>query len=63
MKKGKMELTILSDYVMKHHMKSIENWREGSIKEVWEESDSICVRYESGNWWHYKIDGSNVVWW
>ena len=47
------------------HMKAFENWREGKVAEVWFDEDNIlCIKYESGNWWHYKLnDDNNLEWW
>lgn len=32
------------------------DWREGEPIEVFEADGLPCVRYESGNWWHYDIE-------
>lgn len=43
------------------HMRFFENWREGGIEKVWIDADgNICIRYESGKWWHYNERGE---WW
>lgn len=50
---------------MKAHKEAFEEWREGAISDVWRDEQGIlCIRYESGNWWHYRITGSGCVeWW
>ena len=47
--KAKME------FCYETHKFAFENWKEGKPVEYWEEPGGImCVRYESGEWWHYK---------
>lgn len=52
---------------IKAHMKAFEKWEEGRPVEYWEEDGVLCIRYESGKWWHYKINMSMgeayVEWW
>lgn len=31
------------------------DWREGKPVEVFHRDGYPCVRYESGNWWHYDL--------
>ena len=46
------------------HKKAIGTWEDGEILDVWNyESGNICVRYESGKWWHYKVTKHNAIWW
>lgn len=46
------------------HSKSFEVWREGNVEKVWMDSDeNMCIQYASGNWWHYKIDNNELIWW
>lgn len=50
--------------VYKIHRAAWEQWREGGIDEVWIDEDKhLCIRYESGKWWHYEIEGAHWVWW
>lgn len=43
------------------HKKAYEVWPHGEIKEVWPESKEVmCIRYESGTWFHYDAAGN---WW
>ena len=56
-------MTNLSDLCFKAHRRACENWQEGDIKEVWREKEILCIRYTSGNWWHYGFVGDNVIWW
>lgn len=32
-------------------------WQEGNPVEVFIKDRRLCVRYESGHWWHYDIVG------
>lgn len=47
------------------HKSQCEKWQEGRPKETWEDnSGCLCVRYESGRWWHYRQNGSGgLEWW
>lgn len=49
----------------KQHKNSMENWSNGEPVKVWKDiDDNICIEYENGNWWHYKIsENKKVVWW
>lgn len=47
------------------HRSYCGNWQEGKAIESWlDGSGYLCIRYESGKWWHYreKADGS-LEWW
>lgn len=37
----------------------------GDIVDVWQDEDGcVCVRYSSGDWYHYKTDArGQIVWW
>lgn len=41
------------------HSQACEGWNEGGIAEYWnDENGHLCIRYESGKWWHYKNIGT-----
>lgn len=48
-----------------HRAAFADGWAEGSITESWMDEDHhLCVKYQSGRWWHYDIDSfGNWVWW
>lgn len=49
----------------REHRKAFEDWQEGGPAAVWRDEDGrLCIRYESGKWWHYRrtADG-NIEWW
>lgn len=51
---------------MNEHKKAFEAWTEGNIVKCWEEENgAICVRYESGKFWHYKhnVVSGALEWW
>lgn len=58
-----------AEFCMEEHKKAFENWTQGNMVDCWEDEDgNTCVKYDSGNWWHYKIvslgDNSEVSeWW
>lgn len=35
--------------------KSICDWKEGEPVEIFKRDGFQCVKYESGNWWHYDL--------
>ena len=49
----------LAELVAKHQRQH-ETWREGEPVEVFLADGLPCVRYQSGNWWHY--DTAKKVW-
>lgn len=57
-------LKLTAQYCLSEHKKVFEKWLEGKILEYWYDDNNIfCVRYESGNWWHYKLNRNNLEWW
>lgn len=58
------ELNQTDVYIYKH-MRAFENWKEGNVAKVWHNEDNIlCIKYESGNWWHYRLNSFNEIeWW
>lgn len=54
-----------AEYAMKVHKKAVEQWNEGEIADIWEDiSGYLCVRYQSGEFWHYKdLETESPVWW
>ena len=48
-----------------YHRSLFETWKHGDIVETWTDQDGItCIRYESGAWWHYKVDkDNNIIFW
>lgn len=59
-----LELTAHKAYAA-HRAAFVNGWTEGTIAESWmDEEHHLCIRYQSGRWWHYDIDKSgNWVWW
>lgn len=50
----------------KQHKKAFEIWNEGEIIDAWyDENNILCIKYESGNWWHYKLNDTTkqLEWW
>ena len=51
-------------YCFEEHKKAFTNWSEGAILKHWhDENNNLCVKYESGNWWHYRINKHVLEWW
>lgn len=60
---GLGEMQIALSY-MEKHKEAFENWKEGVIADVWrDEEGNLCIRYESGKWWHYRRNADGVEWW
>jgi len=49
----------------KVHMNACEKWKQGDIDNCWlDDSGYICIRYQSGEWWHYRVNGAGELeWW
>ena len=46
------------------HRAAFECWNYGGIDKVWADGDGIlCIRYDSGDWWHYAMEDGSVIWW
>lgn len=47
------------------HRKCCEKWQEGEPERAWKDCDGyLCIRYESGRWWHYRWEADgHLVWW
>lgn len=46
------------------HKNAFENWNEGAVFKTWVEDGVLCIKYESGKWWHYRKDEKgNIEWW
>jgi len=55
----------VAEKYMNEHKKAWREWKHGNIKEVWkDEFNRFCIKYDSSEWWHYKVeDNGDVVWW
>lgn len=46
------------------HKKAFECWNEGNVTESWYDEDGVlCIKYENGNWWHYRLSKDRIEWW
>lgn len=47
------------------HCTAHKRWTHGEPVEIWrDEYYFLCVRYEDGNWWHYRqTETGDVEWW
>lgn len=60
MKEGKV--MNITNYVVAHQQ-ACECWEHGDMVESWiDENGDICIRYEDGKWWHYRISGKEIEW-
>mgnify|MGYP004732800117 CR=1 FL=1 len=59
-----MEITGLIRRFINTHKSACEDWQEGEPVKAWKDEDGfVCVKYESGNWWHYNETRSGLEWW
>lgn len=50
--------------IYNEHKSHFEHWNEGAPTEYWlDENNNMCIRYESGRWWHYRWRGDELIWW
>ena len=42
--------------VMKKHHDAVGEWKEGRAVSAFYQDGYPCVKYESGNWWHYNTN-------
>lgn len=46
------------------HCTAHKRWTHGEPVEIWkDEYCFLCVRYEDGNWWHYRQTETGYEWW
>lgn len=46
------------------HCTAYKRWTHGEPVEIWRDEYSfLCVRYEDGNWWHYRQTETGYEWW
>lgn len=64
-KENERRLIKLSKWAYQRHREAFENWNEGEPVEAWFDDDNnVCVKYQSGKWWHYKdLDLPFPSWW
>ena len=53
-----------AEYYHRVHKTVMEQWTEGGMQDCWMDArGNLCIRYESGRWWHYKEREGCVEWW
>lgn len=54
-----------AEEMCREHRRCFEDWQEGLPVDVWrDDGGRLCIRYESGKWWHYrKREDGSVEWW
>lgn len=46
------------------HKAAFEQWEHGDIKEIEKgEGGVVCIKYNSGTWWHYAEKKEQIIWW
>ena len=46
------------------HRSIFEHWEYGAIAESWtDEQGNLCIRYDSGIWFHYRRNCSEINFW
>lgn len=47
-----------------YHKSLFGNWIYGDIIQVWTDAGGYtCIKYQSGNWFHYKVANDHIVFW
>ena len=62
-----LNLLCLADECIKKHKEVFENrkmlWDKGDVTGIWRDSDgSVRVSYENGQWFHYREEDGDIVW-
>lgn len=53
----------IQEYVIAHQQ-ACEVWEHGQMVDHWlDEAGNLCIRYEDGKWWHYRMIDEVVEWW
>lgn len=46
------------------HRDAYEFWPHGAPARCWiDEGGDLCIEYEDGQWYHYRVVDDEVVWW
>lgn len=46
------------------HKEFVGDWSHGEIKEAWLDTCGfLCIKYESGKWWHYRNTEEYFEYW
>lgn len=54
----------LVEKIYQMHKSAFEDWNEGEPKNArFDVAGALCIRYESGKWWHYRLNNGNLSWW
>lgn len=60
----KNNLKLTAQFCLSEHKKAFTKWNEGNILKSWYDDNNIfCIQYESGRWWHYKLNKDVLEWW
>ncbi|KSV59091.1 hypothetical protein [Acetivibrio ethanolgignens] len=51
------------DYCYKHHKATFEVWQHGKPIASRYEGDILIIKYQSGAWFHYKLENGCLIWW
>ena len=46
------------------HSRLLGGWPHGEPVKAWKDKyDNLCIKYESGTWFHYGFTGGRLQWW
>lgn len=51
------------DYCYEMHKKTFDDWRYGEPVEYKHNGDILIIKYQSGAWFHYKVESNRLIWW
>jgi hypothetical protein len=47
-----------------YHKSLFDNWIYGDIVQVWTDAVGYtCIKYQSGNWFHYRVSNGHIMFW
>lgn len=46
------------------HIGLLAEWEHGEPVGSWIDNEGfLCIIYEDGAWWHYKVENNKLIWW
>lgn len=46
------------------HKSAFEAWTSGKPVKSWRDDNNVlCIEYQDGQWWHYRMTKHGLEWW
>lgn len=55
--------TLTTKSCYEQHKTAFEAWGYGEPIESRHENDILIIKYQSGDWFHYKLENNRLIWW